>query len=215
MQLLKLVILISGNGSNLQAIIDAIQKGSLQAEISLVISAREEAYGLQRAKKAGIPCEILSAKIFPNRQDYDLALAKLIEIQQPDLIVLAGFMRILSREFIQQFEGKIINIHPSLLPRYPGLDTHQRVLTNQDIEHGCSIHFATEEVDGGPIIARASLQVLPNDTIATLQQRVHALEHQLYPLVLQWFSEQRILLTSAGVSLDNQLLPLEGRQIQF
>ena len=215
MKILKLVILISGNGSNLQAIIDAIHNDKLQAKIGLVISDREEAYGLQRAKKANIPYEILSAKLFANRQDYDLALAKLIEIEQPDLIVLAGFMRVLSPEFVQQFAGRIINIHPSLLPSYPGLNTHQRVLTKQDKEHGCSIHFVTEEVDGGPIIARASLCVLPDDTLNTLQQRIYGLEHQLYPLVLSWFSAGRILLTSAGITLDNQLLPSEGQQIKF
>src|SRR5262249_132537 len=136
MKLLKLVILISGNGSNLQAIIDAIHHKSLAAEISLVISDREDAYGIHRAKKPNIPSVILSAKLHTKRQDYDLALAKLIDTEQPDVIVLAGFMRVLSREFVQQFAGRIINIHPSLLPNYPGLNTHQRVLTNHDPKHG-------------------------------------------------------------------------------
>jgi len=181
----KVVVLISGNGSNLQAIIDAIEAGQLNVEIACVISDKADAYGLQRAEKHQIPTEILTKQTQETREQYDERLITLIQQYQPELIVLAGFMRILSKYFVETFTGKIINIHPSLLPKYPGLHTHQQVLQNGDTEHGCTIHYVTEDVDAGEIIAQAKLTVNSDDTEETLKQRVHALEHQLYPATIQ------------------------------
>lgn len=181
----NIVVLISGNGSNLQAIIDAIESGNINAKIACVISDKPDAYGLQRAAKHQIPCEVVVKNINETREQYDMRLVSVINHYQPELIVLAGFMRILSKNFVEAYNGKLINIHPSLLPKYPGLHTHKQVLQNGDSEHGCTIHYVTEEVDGGPIIAQAKLQVNPDDTEETLKQRVHVLEHQLYPEVIQ------------------------------
>lgn len=185
---LRLIVLISGNGSNLQAIIDAIQNQILNAEICCVISNNPNAYGLTRATIAGIKTAVLETKNFHSRTEYDLALAELIQQESVDLIVLAGFMRILSPQFVTQFQSKIINIHPSLLPKYPGLDTHKKVLLNHDAVHGCTIHYVTEDLDAGPIIASKSLNVLANDTEESLKQRVQVLEHELYIEVLHRFS---------------------------
>lgn len=212
-QPLKLVVLISGQGSNLQAIIDAITNKQLDATISAVISDKSEAYGLMRAKEASIATRILTKEQYPNRQEYDLALTKIIEEYQADLVILAGFMRILSPEFVKHFVGRILNIHPSLLPNYPGLNTHERVLAAADKQHGVTVHFVTEELDAGPVIAQATLQILPNETTESLKERIHHLEHQLYPLVIQWISKGKLLFTPRGILLDNQLLPANGRQI--
>ncbi len=210
---LKIAVLISGNGSNLQAIIDAIKAQTLNANIVVVISDRADAFGLQRAAKANIPTEILPAKSFTDRSEYDLALQQLIESYHPGIIVLAGFMRILSPAFVEHFAGKIINIHPSLLPNYRGLNTHERVLTAQEKIHGVSIHFVTAELDGGPVIAQAQLEIDPNDTAETLKQRVHQLEHQLYPEVLRWFAQARLQFKANHVYLDGSLLGLRGKII--
>lgn len=180
-----IVILISGNGSNLQAIIDAIESGKLNAKIECVISDKPDAYGLERAAKYHIPCEVVIKQSGESREQYDKRLMTVINQYQPTLIALAGFMRILSKHFVEKFSGKLINIHPSLLPKYPGLHTHQQVLHNSDTEHGCTIHYVTEEVDGGPIIGQAKLQVHANDTEESLKERIHVLEHQLYPEVIQ------------------------------
>lgn len=180
----KFIVLISGNGSNLQAIIDAIQKGKIKAEISLVISNKADAYGLERAKKANVPWKVISAKEFQNREDYDLHLQKVIDQYQPDLIVLAGFMRILTEGFVKHFTGKLINIHPSLLPKYKGLNTHARVLASGDHIHGITVHYVTADLDSGPIIKQAEITVSKNDTVETLEARIHKLEHQIYPEVI-------------------------------
>lgn len=192
------VVLISGSGSNLQALIDAGFASSIRA----VISNKANAYGLERAKQAGITTHVLSHKDFSSRETYDTALAELIHPYKPQVIVLAGFMRILTPAFVEQFLGKIINIHPSLLPKYPGLHTHQRALDAGDKQHGVSIHFVTAELDGGPLIAQASLPILADDTAESLQQNVHALEHQLYPKVLSWFKDKRIQLVDSEVFID-------------
>ena len=180
-----IVILISGNGSNLQAIIDAIESKKLTAQIKCVISDKADAYGLQRAHQHKITCEVVSKKSNETREQYDHRLILVINQYQPQLIALAGFMRILSKKFVEAYSGKLINIHPSLLPKYPGLHTHQQVLHNGDTEHGCTIHHVTEEVDGGPIIGQAKLQVHANDTEESLKERIHVLEHQLYPEMIQ------------------------------
>ena len=181
----RLVVLISGNGSNLQAIINAIQQDQLDAKIVLVVSNKAAAFGLERAHKANIATKILPDKDYPTREAYDIALKEIIEHYKPDLIILAGFMRILSASLVRHFKDKIINIHPSLLPKYKGLNTHQRVLEAGDKIHGVTVHYVTDELDGGPIIAQASLEVAATDTAEELKVKIHQLEHELYPKVIQ------------------------------
>ena len=171
------------------------------------------AYGLQRAHEAGIPTEILESKNFKDREAYDKALQKLIDTYSPQFIILAGFMRILSTFFVEHYAGRILNIHPALLPQFPGLDTHQKVLIAGIKRHGATVHFVTEELDGGPIIAQASRKVSATDTVESLSENVLELEHILYPLVIRWIAEGRLKLTSEGVLLDNRLLPPQGEQI--
>lgn len=203
---LRLAVLLSGNGSNLQAIFDAIAANRLVVTIVVVISDQQDAYGLQRAKNQGVPTRILEKKPTATRLAYDQALAALLHDYQPDLIVLAGFMRILSSEFVEQFAGKIINIHPSLLPAYPGLHTHERALTNRDRYHGLSIHFVTADLDAGPLIAQARCEVATDDTPESLKQRVQALEHRAYPEVLSWFTARRLSLQDGLIYLDQKPL---------
>ena len=191
---LSLVILISGNGSNLQAIIDAIESDTLDAKIKAVISNRADAFGLERAAKHNIQPIVIDHKQFSDRRSFDIELEKSIEQLKPNLVVMAGFMRILSPEFVRHFAGRLINIHPSLLPKYRGLNTHARVLEAGDSEHGVSIHFVTEELDGGPLIAQEKIPVLPNDTPESLEERIHQLEHRLYPAVLQRFASGELQL---------------------
>lgn len=190
--LYPIAILISGNGSNLQAIIDAISAKKTSAQIVVVISDQANAYGLERAKKAGIPTKVISQQDFPNHNQFDTELQNCLDQYQPKLIVLAGFMRILGPEFVQHFHGKVINIHPSLLPKFPGLKTHQRAIDEGETEHGVTIHFVTEDLDNGPIIAQAKLAIAPEDTAETLQQKIHQLEHQLYPEIINLFAEDKI-----------------------
>ena len=190
--LLRLVVLISGNGSNLQAIIDDINSNQLPAEIVAVISNKADAYGLERAKKANIPQHVLSHRDYDNRKQYDIALQRLIDQYKPSLVILAGFMRILSDEFVQHYSHKIMNIHPSLLPKYKGLDTHQRVLDAGDKEHGCSVHFVTATLDDGPVILQATVAVNENDSAETLAAKVHKQEHRIYPQAIRMFAENKI-----------------------
>jgi len=189
---IRLVVLISGNGSNLQAIIDDITYNGLPAQIVAVISNKADAYGLERAKKAGIEQRVLSHKDFSDRSQYDLALKDLIDGYQPDLIILAGFMRILSNEFVEHYLHKMMNIHPSLLPKYKGLNTHQRALDAGDKEHGCSVHFVTPELDDGPVILQATVDIKENDTSESLASRVHEQEHPIYPQAIRMFAEKKI-----------------------
>ncbi len=179
----RLAVLISGHGSNLQALSDHIQACRLPAEITLVISNRADAHGLQRAADANLTHLFLPSQGI-SREAYDQILMNTLSYYQPDWIILAGFMRILTAEFIRAFAGRIINIHPSLLPAYKGLHTHQRVLTDQQIEHGCSVHIVTAELDNGPLLAQAKLDITYPITESTLAAQVHDLEHQLYPLTL-------------------------------
>lgn len=206
----RLAIVISGSGTNLQAIIDARDAGALPVDIALVISNRPAAGGLQRATAAGIATAVVDHRGFASRDAFDDALAQQIDACQPDTVVLAGFMRILTAPFVRRYAGRLLNIHPSLLPRYPGLDTHRRALDAGDSEHGCSIHFVTDELDGGPLIARARVPVLANDTPASLSERVQHAEHWLYPIVLGWRANGRLRLDREGVSLDGQILPATG-----
>ena len=201
---LPIVILISGNGSNLQAIIDAIDQG-LDVEIRAVISNRPNAFGLERAKRAHLHTHLINHRQFSNRADFETALQTQIDHYQPSLIVLAGFMRRLSAEFVQHYAGRMINIHPSLLPKYPGLNTHRRVLTNQELTHGVTIHYVTADIDAGPIICQSQLTIDPGETEQSLQTRIHQLEHRLYPQVLAWIAAGRLQLTDQGqVLLDHQ-----------
>ncbi|WMO13291.1 phosphoribosylglycinamide formyltransferase [Pseudoalteromonas piscicida] len=206
----RLVVLISGSGSNLQAIIDACKAGYIQGEIAAVISNKADAYGLTRAQEAGIATSVLDHKQYTSREEYDVALGQLIDSFTPDLVVLAGFMRILTPNLVQKFRGKMLNIHPSLLPKYQGLNTHQRAIDANDAEHGASVHFVTEELDGGPVVCQAKVAVLPDDTAESLAQRVHKQEHILYPLVVKWFSEQRLTMEADYAVFDNKTLPVQG-----
>ncbi|CAH9057057.1 Phosphoribosylglycinamide formyltransferase [Pseudoalteromonas holothuriae] len=206
----RLVILISGSGSNLQAIINACQSNQIKGEVVAVISNKDNAYGLTRAANAGINTRVLSHKTFATREDYDVELASLIDSFNPDLVVLAGFMRILSPDLVQKFNGKMLNIHPSLLPKYQGLNTHQRAIDAKDDVHGVSVHFVTEELDGGPVVLQAKVPILADDTADTLAQRVHEQEHIIYPLVVQWFSEHRLTMEADYAIFDDQPLPAQG-----
>ena len=187
----KLAVLISGEGSNLQAIIDAIEAGALNASVELVISNEARANGLNRARQVGISSAVVTSVKGQSREEYDQRLIDTLKPVAPDLIVLAGFMRILSAKFVQQFSGKIINIHPSLLPAYKGLDTHQRVLEAGETYHGATVHIVTEQLDDGEIVIQSRIEISPNDDAESLQQRVHIEEHVIYPRAIQWLSEQR------------------------
>ena len=209
------VVLLSGTGSNLQALIDSDDVKASPANIRAVISNRADAYGLQRAKDAGIDTRVLDHKAFEGREAFDAALIKVIDEFKPKLVVLAGFMRILSAEFVRHYQGRLLNIHPSLLPKYKGLHTHQRALEAGDGEHGCSVHFVTEELDGGPLVVQAVIPVESDDSPHSLAQRVHAQEHRIYPLAVRWFAEGRLSLDEQGALLDGQLLAASGHLIRI
>lgn len=189
---IRLVVLISGNGSNLQAIIDSIINDKLPAKIVAVISNKADAYGLLRAEKAGIPHHVLTPAAYSDREQYDQALKVQIDQYQPDLVILAGFMRILSAGFVESYTSKLMNIHPSLLPKYKGLNTHQRVLESAEKVHGCSVHFVTATLDDGPIILQASVPVIAGDTVDSLAKRVHEQEHLIYPQAIRLFAENKV-----------------------
>ncbi len=203
---LQLVVLISGNGSNLQAIIDAIEAGSLNARINAVISNQPQALGLERARKHGIPAIALDHSLYPERENFDRVLVSEIKNFSPQLIVLAGYMRILTDYFIKQFSPNILNIHPSLLPKYQGLNTYQRALDNGDKKHGVSIHVVTPQLDAGPVILQSEYPIEEGDDIHSMQQKAHDLEYQMYPLVLKWLSEKRLKLTNDWPLFDNEKL---------
>lgn len=206
----KIVVLISGSGSNLQAIIDACKDESFPGEVVGVISNKADAYGLQRAENAGIANQVLDHKSYASRELYDQALVKAINQHQPDLVVLAGFMRILTADFVNEYAGRLINIHPSLLPKYQGLNTHQRAIDAGDKEHGVSVHFVTEELDGGPVILQAKVPIFEGDTVEDLANRVHEQEHRIYPLVVKWFGQKRLHMHNGNAVLDAQILPKQG-----
>ena len=208
------VVLLSGTGSNLQALIDSNDIKDSPAKIRAVISNRADAYGLQRAKDAGIDTCVLDHKAFEGREAFDAALIQVIDTFKPQLVVLAGFMRILSADFVRHYQGRLLNIHPSLLPKYKGLHTHQRALEAGDREHGCSVHFVTEELDGGPLVVQAVVPVKSDDSPHSLAQRVHTQEHRIYPLAVRWFAEGRLALDEQGALLDGQLLAASGHLIR-
>ena len=202
---LPLVALISGRGSNLKAIIDAADP---LVEIRAVISNRPDAPGLHYATQAGIPTEVLDHRQFKARSDFDTALQRCIDHYQPKLVVLAGFMRIFTPEFVVHYQGRLINIHPSLLPAFRGLHTHRRVLESDLQEHGASVHFVTADLDAGPVIIQARVPVLPDDDEDSLAARVLREEHRIYPQAIHWFAEGRLQLHSRQALLDGQ--PVES-----
>lgn len=204
----RVVVLISGNGSNLQALLD--QQAGSHYRIVAAISNRPDAFGLQRAATAGVEAQVLDHKTFDSRESFDAALIEMIDRFTPDLVVLAGFMRILSSGFVQHYQGRLLNIHPSLLPAYKGTQTHKRVLEAGEREHGVSVHFVTEELDGGPVVRQAVIQISAEDSIESLQQRVALEEHRIYPQAVEWFAAGRLRLTAQGPQLDGQRLPPQG-----
>lgn len=212
----NIVVLISGSGSNLQSIINACADGQIPARISAVISNREDAFGLQRAEKAGIPALVLKHQEFNSREKFDGELAALIDRYRPDLVVLAGFMRILSAPFVERYLGRMINIHPSLLPRYPGLNTHQRVLDAGDSQHGASVHYVIPELDAGPVIIQGVITLAPEDNAEQLAGKVLTqVEHRIYPQAIAWIAEQRIKYIDGQTYLDQEPLPACGYQISY
>lgn len=204
--MINLVVLISGSGSNLQAIIDAIESRQLEARISAVISNRPDAYGLQRAAQHGIETRVIDHTQFTDRANFDGSLLQAIEHYQPDLTVLAGFMRIMTAALIEKLSPNMVNIHPSLLPKYQGLHTHQRALDAGDREHGISIHIVTPELDAGPVLYQGRFAIENTDTAQSLQQKGHLLEHRMYPQLIQWISEKRLQLDTENPVFDNQPL---------
>jgi phosphoribosylglycinamide formyltransferase 1 len=201
-----IVILISGRGSNMRALIERSQDADAAYTVSKVFSDKPEAAGLRTARDLGIATQVLPAAKSEDRAGYDRALSAAIEQCSPSLIVLAGFMRILSAQFVSRFAGKILNIHPSLLPKYPGLHTHRRVLEAREPQHGATVHFVTEELDGGPPIIQARVAVTANDDEASLAARVQAEEHRIYPLAVRWFSEGRLRYDAGRAWLDGRIL---------
>lgn len=196
-------ILISGSGTNLQSFIDQVATGQLDLDIALVFSNKHGALGLTRATKAGLQTACIPHGDFPDRESFDRAIATTLEPFDPDLIILAGFMRILSPWFVRRFEGRILNIHPALLPKYPGLDTHARALAAGDSQHGSTVHFVTEELDGGPCILAGRLAVIPGETPEDLQARVQTLEHQVYPQAAGMFASGRLEYRDGQALLDS------------
>jgi phosphoribosylglycinamide formyltransferase-1 len=202
----SLVVLVSGSGSNLQAIIDAIKNRQLNAEIKAVISNRASAKGLERAARENITTHVVDHKQYPSRELFDRAMMQIIDPIDPDLVILAGFMRILSNDFIEHYKHRLINIHPSLLPKYKGLNTHQQAIENKDDRHGASVHYVSYELDSGPVVIQAEVPVKVTDTAETLAERVLAEEHKIYPLAIKLHLEGRIRFDGDHLLFDNRPL---------
>ncbi len=211
---LPIAILISGEGSNMLAIAQACAQGRIGARVASVICDRVEAGGIARAKNLGLAAQVIAAREYPDRVAFEAALQAALARSGAELVALAGFMRILSGPFVQPYAGRILNIHPSLLPRYPGLNTHRRVLQAREREHGASVHFVTKQLDGGPVICQGRLAVHREDTVESLTGRVHRLEHRIYPRVIGLFSAGRLALRGSAVLLDGQPLnaPLQENE---
>ena len=200
----KAVVLISGGGSNLQAFIDQIDRKELDLEIVQVISNVPSAFGLQRAATAGIAHDCINHKDFDSRLEFDRAMVQRIDECSPDIVILAGFMRILTSEFVNHYANRLVNIHPSLLPKYTGVNTHQRVIDAGEKWHGASIHFVIPELDAGPVILQGKIAISESDTAQSLQHRIHKIEHQLYPQAIQWFCQKRLRVVDDQVLLDGE-----------
>jgi phosphoribosylglycinamide formyltransferase 1 len=202
---MKAVILISGNGSNLQSIIDNSDRIDLQ--ISCVISNNKNAYGLKRAESSKLQTAIIDPRLYNSKEAFDRELISIINQHGAELIVLAGYMRILTPLFVSYFFGQILNIHPSLLPKFPGLNTHQKAIDSSDDKHGVSVHFVTDELDGGPIISQESVSIENRDTKETLSKKVLKKEHAIYPKVIHWYTKRRLkLINNLTVTLDGKIL---------
>jgi phosphoribosylglycinamide formyltransferase-1 len=206
----QLAILLSGSGSNLQSFINAINAGVLKADIAVVISNKAGVLGLKRANDAGIKTLTIDNLQFKNREEFDSALALSIKDHKPDLLVLAGFMRILTQRFVESFSGRILNIHPSLLPKYPGLDTHKKAIDAGDAIAGATVHFVTAKLDGGPPVLQVEVPIHQNDSPEKLASRILEKEHQIYPLVVQWFCGGRLTFAKGSAYLDSVALPKNG-----
>jgi len=204
------VVLISGRGSNLQALIRECQAGTLPIVIRAVLSNNPHAEGLSIARQAGIPTLVVDHRDHADRTRYDRILMESIDRFQPSLVILAGFMRILGAEFIHHYAGRLLNIHPSLLPAFRGLNTHARALQAGAHNHGASVHFVTDDLDGGPVIIQAAVDVQPGDTPESLAQRVLQEEHRIYPLAIRWFVEGRLSLRNGRVLLDGEIRTDQG-----
>ena len=209
---MRIAVLVSGNGSNLQALIDAQHGKQLSGQIVGVLSNKADAYALRRAEDANIATAVISHQNFPNRESFDVAMHQQLLAWQVDLVILAGFMRILTPNFVSQWQGKMLNIHPSLLPFYKGMNTHQRVLNTGDRLHGCTVHFVTAELDAGQSIAQSVIQVSLQDTAESLAQRVHQLEHFIYPQVAQWLCNGQLTWENGQAYFNQKLLE---KPIQF
>lgn len=207
---MPVVILISGSGSNLQSIIDGMQNGTLPVDIRAVISNKADAYGLERARAAGLHTAVVNHRDYGSREDFDRALQKTIDVYEPALVILAGFMRILSHDFVEHYRGRMLNIHPALLPLFPGLNTHERALQDAVKEHGATVHFVTTEVDGGPLILHARVPVQANDSPESLAARVLEQEHRILPQAILWFAEGRLQMQYDKVLLNDKPLPTTG-----
>jgi phosphoribosylglycinamide formyltransferase-1 len=206
----RITVLISGRGSNLGALLATMDAGTLGGTVVRVISNRADAAGLAIAASHGVATNVIEHRAFAARDDFDAALAQAIDVDTPDLVVLAGFMRVLGPAFIQRYPGRMLNIHPSLLPAYPGLDTHRRALADGVRIHGCTVHFVTPEVDVGPIVAQAAVPVREGDDEATLAARVLTAEHALLPRVVQWYCEGRLVIDGRRVRVRNEAMAGEA-----
>lgn len=213
MKKIRTVVLISGSGSNLQALIDACAAPDYPAEIVAVISNRADAYGLIRAQENKIETAVLDHQPFASREAFDAQLQQLIDGYTPDLVVLAGFMRILTPALVSHYLGRMLNIHPSLLPLYPGLHTHRRALEAGDREHGATVHFVTPELDGGPPVVQASIPIEAGDTEASLAKRVLIQEHVIYPLAVRWFAEGKLVLREGEALFEGRPVPPGGVRV--
>ena len=198
------VVLISGRGTNMCVLADQARAGNLPIEMRVVISDRPDAPGLQLARERGIATASLALRDFPSRDAFDARLADLVDSYQPKLVVLAGYMKILSPAFVRRFTDRLLNIHPSLLPKYPGLHTHRRALDAQDAQHGASVHFVIDELDSGPIVIQGRVPILPSDSEDSLAARVHRVEHIIYAKAVDWFARGRLTMNNGKAYLDGQ-----------
>jgi len=201
----SLVILISGRGSNMRAIVETASVEQWPARIAAVISNRPDSAGLEWARSRGIATQVVNHKDFPSREAFDTALAEVIDGYRPDAVALAGFMRVLTEGFVNRYEGRLVNIHPSLLPAFPGLNTHRQALAEGVKEHGCTVHFVTAKLDHGPVIARAVVPVLPGDDEEALAARVLEQEHRIYPQALRWLLEDRLVVVNGAVGVKESV----------
>ena len=210
----RIVVLISGSGSNMQAIAEACAKNDINGDIVAVISNRPDVLGLERAAEFEIPTDVVDHKQYATREEFDAHLIRAIDEYSPDLVVMAGFMRIVTPDFVRRYRGRLLNIHPSLLPKYKGLHTHKRALEAGDDEHGVTVHFVTEDLDGGPNAIQAVVKILDDDNEVSLQKRVQVQEHVIYPIAVKWFIEGRLSMNKGDVYLDDQILPESGVQLR-